>query len=510
MLQIKDLTMHHRKDLRELVGGLSFSLNKGDKAVLIGEEGNGKSTILKWIYDENLVSDYIDVNGQKICVGEKLSYLPQELRECDGIKTVYEFLSEEEMFWNCTPKELSMLSAKLGVSFELFYSDQKMKTLSGGERIKIEIAKIMIQHATVLLLDEPSNDLDIETVEWLEEWILSWKGIVLFVSHDETLIERTANVIIHLEQLDHKSESRSTVERVSYAEYVDNRNKRFHNLTRIAAGQKREEQKEQERLRRVRNKVEHQLRITKDSTAGRLLAKKMKSVKSMEKRYEREREDGVEAPETEDAMFVLLNSDSKVPANKRVLSVQIDELKQEDRVLSRNIKLNIMGAEKIGIVGKNGAGKSTLLKILYDMLSKREDLEVSYMPQNYIEMLPMEKMPVEFLAEDGDKEECDKIRTYLGSMKFTYEEMTHKIAELSGGQKGKLLLLKLSLSNASVLLLDEPTRNFSALSAPVFRKVLRGFGGVIISVSHDRKYLEEVCDKVYSLEEGGLFLKEFL
>ena len=126
------------------------------------------------------------------------------------------------------------------------------------------------------------------------------------------------------------------------------------------------------------------------------------------------------------------------------------------------------------------------------------------MPQNYEELLTLSMTPVDFLDRTGDKNERTRIRTYLGALKYTAEEMEHTIAELSGGQKAKLLLLKMSLSGADVLILDEPTRNFSPLSGPVIRQVLQEFPGAVISISHDRKYMEEVCDKIYRLTENGL------
>ena len=130
------------------------------------------------------------------------------------------------------------------------------------------------------------------------------------------------------------------------------------------------------------------------------------------------------------------------------------------------------------------------------------------MPQNYEDLLKLSMTPVDFLDTTGDKEERTRIRTFLGALKYTADEMDHPIAELSGGQKAKVLLLKMSMSGANVLILDEPTRNFSPLSGPVIRKMLSDFPGAIISISHDRKYIEEVCDKIYELRENGLRVVE--
>ena len=138
------------------------------------------------------------------------------------------------------------------------------------------------------------------------------------------------------------------------------------------------------------------------------------------------------------------------------------------------------------------------------LLLDRKDIKAVYMPQNYEELLELSMSPVEYLAETGDKEEETRIRTYLGSLKYTPEEMDHAISELSGGQKAKILLLKMSLSGANVLILDEPTRNFSPLSNPVIREILSEYQGAIISISHDRKYIRQVCDIVYELTEEGL------
>ena len=145
-----------------------------------------------------------------------------------------------------------------------------------------------------------------------------------------------------------------------------------------------------------------------------------------------------------------------------------------------------------------------MLKEIADQLLNREDLHVGYMPQNYEELLDLSQTPVEFLTVSGDKEERDRISTYLGSMKYTADEMRHAVRELSGGQKAKLLLLRMSMQQCDVLILDEPTRNFSPLSLPVIRRMLEEFPGAIISVSHDRKYIDEVCEEVYELAKDGL------
>ncbi|WP_330413376.1 ATP-binding cassette domain-containing protein [Coprococcus sp. AF21-14LB] len=180
MLQIKGLTVTHKKDLKVIIKDFSFVLNEGEKAVLIGEEGNGKSTILKLICREE-ETDYVSYEGEINRGGMKLGYLPQELSAEDAEKTVYDYLAEEGQLFLLTPKELSRLSGKLGVAGELFYSEQKMGTLSGGERVKIQLARLLMEQPDVFFLDEPSNDLDLDAIAWLEQFIQELKCPVMYI-----------------------------------------------------------------------------------------------------------------------------------------------------------------------------------------------------------------------------------------------------------------------------------------------------------------------------------------
>lgn len=509
MVQIKNLTITHRKDLRIMLQDFCMVINDGDKAVIIGEEGNGKSTLLKWIYEPQLTEDYTECQGERILGGEKLGYLPQELPQEEKKKSVYEYFSQSDQFFYQTPKELGMLANRFHMDTDFFYSNQQMETLSGGEKIKVQLMRILIEEPTVLLLDEPSNDIDIETLELLEQIIVEWEHSVLFISHDETLIEHTANMIIHLEQIMRKTRSRYTIVHMSYEQYVTDRMNRFEKEEQQASREQREKTLRDEKYQKIMQSVEHAQNVISRQcpSEGRLLKKKMHAVKSMEKRFEKADENMTDRPVQEEAIFFKLgNKTTHIPAGKTVLEYSLEELKTPDdsRVLARNISLKMRGPEKICIIGTNGTGKTTLLKRIAEELLERDDINAQYMPQNYEEFLNPDMTPVDFLDTTGDKEERTKIRTYLGSLKYTTDEMEHCCRELSGGQKAKILLLKMSLSGADVLILDEPTRNFSPLSGPVIRQMIKTFPGAVISISHDRKYIEEVCDKVYQLSVEGL------
>lgn len=509
MLQVKNVSITHRKDLKDMVKDVSFVCNAKDKMAIIGEEGNGKSTLLKWIYEEALVEDYAYVTGEKVLNQEILGYLPQELPSVEQQKTVYEYFMEEEEFLLLSPREVGKLASDFRIPIDFFYRDQKMNSLSGGEKVKAQMLRILMKRPTVLLLDEPSNDIDLNTLTWMEQLICAWTGVVIFVSHDEMFLEHTANMVLHLEQIMRKTQSRYTIAHLNYLDYIKQRNIDFASQEKRALTERKEKKIRDEKYRKIQQKVEHaQNAITRQNPhAGQLLKKKMHTVKAMEHRFKREDETMTKRPQEEDAIFFKLGDESAaLPPTKTVLDYSLEALYTLDhsRILSKNIKLTIHGNQKVCLIGKNGVGKTTLLHKIYDDLKQRKDLCVAYMPQNYEDFLDISITPVDFLCKSKEKEEETLIRTYLGALKFTADEMQHEIKELSGGQKAKLFLLSLSRSKANVLILDEPTRNFSPLSAPFIRKMLAQFCGCIISISHDRKYMEEVCDICYELTEEGI------
>ncbi|MBR4083576.1 MAG: ABC-F family ATP-binding cassette domain-containing protein [Lachnospiraceae bacterium] len=509
MLQIKNLSITHKKDLREIIKDFSCVLNYGDKAVIIGEEGNGKSTLMKWIYDPELAEEYVECVGERILGKEKLCYLPQELPLATREMTIYEFFAKSDYFFDYSPKELVQMTKEFHVDMDFFYREQKMGTLSGGEKIKAQMMRILLEKPTVLLLDEPSNDIDITTLELLENLINNWEYIALYISHDETLIENTANMVIHLEQLKRKTEPKFTVAKMPYRQYVEERLHNFDRQEQQALNERREKRKRDERFAKIYQDVQTQLASCSRQapSVAKNLKDKMHSVKAMGKRFEREDENMTEMPEQEEAIFFKLGTkELAIPAGKTVIEYELEELLTPDgeRVLAKHIKLEMRGSKKVCIVGNNGTGKTTLMKKIATELLGRKDIHAEYIPQNYEDILDMTQTPVDFLDTTGDKEERTRIRTYLGSLKYTADEMERPISELSGGQKAKVLLLKMSLSKTNVLILDEPTRNFSPLSGPVIRKILSEFPGAIISISHDRKYMDEVCDIIYELTEKGL------
>lgn len=500
MFEIKDLSIKVKD--RYLIKGLNLVLDKGDKLAIIGEEGNGKSTLLKVILG---LCDYAEVTGYINLKGNKIGYLKQSMDEIDLAKTVHDYLfKDEEDYYNKINNMYKYLDA---LKIDESVLKNNICNLSGGEKVKVSILRLLLDECDMLFLDEPTNDLDIATLEWLERFINNTNKPIMYVSHDETLLSNTANMILHMEQIMKKTESRHTLLKIDYDTFVKDRIRKINKQTQIAKSEKREYDKQLEKYMRIMQKVEHQQNSIsrKDPHGAQVLKKKMHSLKSHEKKLDNK--ELTKIPDIEENINFFFE-DVYIPTNKEIIKIKIPKLCVENRVLSKNIELEVIGNKHVCIIGKNGVGKTTFIKIIYNEFNKRKDINLGYMPQNYNDILDKYENVLDFLCYGQDKDYISMVRSYLGNMNFTREEMTGKISDLSNGTKAKLFLIKLVLDKCDVLLLDEPTRNVSPLSNPVIRKVLKEFKGCIISVSHDRKYIEEVIDELYELNENGIIKKE--
>lgn len=381
MIEI-NVSLYHSRDLLPIVEDLSLTLNEGDKIALIGEEGNGKSTLLKYLYDKELTKEYAVGKGKADLGRERAAYLPQE-PEFPAVSAM-EFLSPA--LYSADPGELAEYARRLGVETGFFWSDQCVRSLSGGEKIKLLFAKMLLQKPAVWLLDEPSNNLDLQALVWLEEMICALKEPVLFISHDERLLERTANGVLHFERLRRRTQPRHTFFRGGYRAYRETLLRAREKQAQVAAYERAEAEKREEKLRVIRDQVQRGLDTVSraDPHGARLLKKKMKSVLSQEKRYRREREDMTQPPEWEECILMRFPVFS-VPAGKTALEISLPRLIAGDRLLAEDVRLTVKGRERVCIVGRNGCGKSSLLRIA---AQAGEERRAFYMPQDYDEVLP--------------------------------------------------------------------------------------------------------------------------
>ena len=503
MLQIKDLTIRLLEDDRVIIKDFDFTLNNGDKVGLIGEEGNGKSILLKTIVDRKSVEDFCKISGQINKNKDLIGYLPQSL---DGKYFNYstnDYLYEKIHYEMIDYNDLYKYINDFNLPDDILSDDRKMETLSGGEKIKFILLVELLKNPTLFLFDEPSNDLDLESIKLLENLMTNLDIAIIFVSHDTKLLSKVANRIIHLEQIRRRSIAKHTVSNNSYNDYVEKREDSIENQTNKSRKEAEEFAKKIDRYKRVHDSVQHDLRATKNDLEGRNLKDKMHTVKSIGRRLEKEEANLTKEPEYEEAIDIFFDKDINIPNGKQVLDFTRDKLCVGDKILSKNIRLQIIGPEKICIIGKNGAGKTTLLKEILKECQK-VNLKVGYMPQAYFDYEKANITAIDYLSSSFSKDDHISSSNLLASLNFKREEMYRNIPDLSGGQKAKLFFAKMNLDKASILILDEPTRNISPLSKPEIIEALKDYKGAIIAVSHDKDFIDQVFDKVYELNNQGL------
>ena len=507
MLKANAITIYNEQEERTLISDLSFIVKPGDKIALIGEEGNGKSTLLRFLAGFDM--GYLQVTGSAVAEGP-LAYMEQDPKRRYGEEDTVSFLlkknPEDEIDLDdfALLGQVDKLLSRVDFPKEAFYFDKKFAAYSGGEAIKLSLVKMLLRDPDVYLFDEPSNDLDTESVTFLTSFMKNTPKGLIFVSHDESLLSAVSTGVIHLERSKRKKEALSTFSPLPYERYKEERSSSRERQTALALEERERLEQKEERFRRIYQNVENQLLATKGNQpeVGRLLKKHIHSLKSQGKRLDREREDLTEIPEIDEAINVFFHAQRDYNPQK-VINLTMPELKVGERLLATNLALMIKGAERIAILGKNGVGKTTFLRNAKAFLENQEGLKVAYFPQDYSEALDYLKTPLENLSENVDKETVTRFRLLLGSLLFTSDEMLYPVGRLSEGEKGKILLARLVAEGANVLLLDEPTRNFSPLSQGELINFFAAFKGPILLVSHDDRFVKALASRGLMLTKEG-------
>ena len=342
MIKINHLTITQNKDLRDLISDLNMTIQDGEKVAIIGEEGNGKSTLLRTLMGERLAD--FTIRGEIQSDLQSLAYIPQHLPEELKKKSLqdYFFLESTDLDYSI----LYRLSDELHFDSSRFASDQEIGSLSGGEALKIQLIHELAKPFEILFLDEPSNDLDIETVDWLKSQIQKMRQTVIFISHDEDFLSQTADTIIHLRLVKHRKEAETLVEHLDYDRYSEQRRANFARQSQQAANDQRSYDKTMEKHRRVKQNVETALRNTKNSTVGRLLAKKMKNVLSQEKRYEKAAQSMTQKPLEEEQIQLFFSDIEPLAASKVLVRMENEILSIGERILAQGLQLTVRGQEK--------------------------------------------------------------------------------------------------------------------------------------------------------------------
>jgi ATP-binding cassette subfamily F protein 3 len=497
---------------------ISFRLGKGDRVGLIGKNGAGKSTLLRLLAQENTPTSGTFA-FEKNC---KVGYLPQDLdfemgrtvleeaylafEEIKAIEQrqeeIHTFLASSQDYQSPAYlevlDELTELTSRyemlggytyqaetekvlLGLGFTVKELNASTATFSGGWRMRIELAKLLLQENDILLLDEPTNHLDIESIIWLEQFLKKFPGAIVLVSHDRMFLDQVTNRTIEIVQ------QRIFDFKKSYSKYMVLRKELRAQQLAAQKNQEKEIQQTEKLIERFRAKA------SKASMAQSLIKKL----------------DKIERIEIDPEEHRSIKFEFKISHQPGKIILQTNEVSKsyEEKEVLKNINLEIERGEKIAFVGQNGQGKSTLAKIIVSELDYEgevilgHNVQLGYFAQNQSAYLNGEQTVLESAEESATPENRTKVRDLLGAFLFPGAEVEKKVKVLSGGERNRLALCKLLLQPFNVLVMDEPTNHLDIASKAILKEALLKFQGTLILVSHDRDFVQGLCEKVISFKE---------
>lgn len=504
----------------EIIRDATFLVNEHEKVAIVGVNGAGKTTLLKILTGE----ESADGGSVTLAKDAKLGYLRQinnvdsALSIIDELYTVIEPILNmekrmsqmQEDMKHLTGSELEELYSSYtalthsyelmdgyaaksrvvgilkGLGFEEADFDRKINTLSGGQKTRVFLAKLLLEEPDIILLDEPTNHLDLRSIEWLESYLLNYKGAVIIVSHDRYFLDKIVSKVIDIEN--------GNVQ-MYLGNYTD-----FSNKKQMLLDAKMKEYLNQQQ------EIKHQEAvITKLKQFNR-----EKSIKRAESRQKQlEKIERVEAPQTY-SENMRLSLDISKESGKDVLTVYNLSKSFDHKKLFEDINFEIKRGERVAIIGDNGTGKTTLLKIINGLLNPDtgeviygSNVSVAYYDQEH-QVLHMDKTLFDELSDTYPEMTNTQIRNILAAFLFTGEDVYKKIADLSGGERGRVSLVKLMLSKANFLLLDEPTNHLDIVSKDVLENALNNFPGTVCYVSHDRYFINKTATRILDLTENRL------
>lgn len=504
----------------EIIKDATFLVNEHEKVAIVGVNGAGKTTLLKILTGEesadsgsitlakdaklgylrqinnvdsalSIIDELYTVIEPILNMEKRMSQMQEDMKhltgsELDELYSSYTALTHSYELMDGYAAKSRVVGILKGLGFEEIDFDRKINTLSGGQKTRVFLAKLLLEEPDIILLDEPTNHLDLRSIEWLESYLLNYKGAVIIVSHDRYFLDKIVSKVIDIEN--------GNVQ-MYLGNYTD-----FSNKKQMLLDAKMKEYLNQQQ------EIKHQEAvITKLKQFNR-----EKSIKRAESRQKQlEKIERVEAPQTY-SENMRLSLDISKESGKDVLTVQNLSKSFDQKKLFWDINFEIKRGERVAIIGDNGTGKTTLLKIINGLLEPDtgeviygSNVSVAYYDQEH-QVLHMDKTLFDELSDTYPDMTNTQIRNILAAFLFTGEDVYKKIADLSGGERGRVSLVKLMLSKANFLLLDEPTNHLDIVSKDVLENALNNFPGTVCYVSHDRYFINKTATRILDLTENRL------
>ena len=524
MLSVQGLGLHHSGNY--LFRDVNFTIKKEDKIGLVGKNGAGKSTLLKMLsgeinfYEGNVIpegnitigflkQDLDFVKGRTVWdetmqAFEQINQWKKELEDVNhqlATRTDYESDDYSQLIHKMTELndllhhhdaynlEGDMEKVLLGLGFKAEDFGKITDEFSGGWRMRIELAKLLLQKNDLMLLDEPTNHLDMESIIWLESFLKDYPGAIVLVSHDKQFMTAVCNRTFDI------NNKKIDDYKANYSKYLTLRAERREKLEQAKRNQDAEIKQMEDNINRFRASA------TKASFAQSLI-KKLEKIERIEL-------------DNEDVSKFNIRFQQSIVPGKVIFEAENLGKKYGDKQIFDHVDFFVNRGQKIALLGQNGQGKTTLAKILAGEIKDYtgtwtlgHNVNIGYFAQNQEEVLDPNKSVLEEAEDAATEETRPRVRDLLGSFLFQGEDVTKKTKVLSGGERNRLALCKLLLRPFNTLIMDEPTNHLDIQSKEIIKLALQNYDGTLIVISHDREFLQGLCDKIFEFRNGQM--KEFL
>lgn len=510
--------------INEIFSNVNFIINENDKVGIVGPNGAGKSTLFNILtnqieeYEGNVykkgdlkygyMRQNINLDSENTIYEEMLSqfdYIYKLEKEVENLQREMEIEKDIQKLENLSHRytekldkylayggeyfEVKIESTLIGMGFSKERFNDKINFLSGGEKSRLELAKLLVSDFDVLLLDEPTNHLDMKTISFVENMIRNSNKTVVFISHDRYFLDKVAKRIFLLEK-----GSLYTYD-TNYTDFIDRRKKDIEIQQRAYENQQKEIERQEEIIERFAN------------LGGSLRKRGIAQSRSRQKLLDKMKT--MDRPETFDDTMGLRFSPSR-ESGQDVLEVKNISKSFDNKTLYENISFNIYKGEKVGLIGANGSGKTTILKMILNKMNPDNgeiNLGISVFPEYFDQEqknLDLEKTVIDEVWDKFPNLTHYELRSYLARFMFIGDDIFNIIGDLSGGERSRVTLLELMLTDSNFLLMDEPTNHLDIQSKEVLEDALINYQATALLISHDRYFLNKVCTKIIEIENGSL------